>query len=989
LLTRELRVAAYQITRAAKAKPSPQAVADRAVLDLVEQRVRAAVGALEQASARFPTNAALCTDLAAAYLELARKPDHTLLLVRALALTDRALAIAPDLPEAIFNRALALERLHLTADARRAWQRSVEVENHSGWATEAAQHRNALDRPSYAAAWRQAKSALDAASLRGDHAALEQLIARFRQPARLYAEEELLGKWALSAGRHDPAASRLLAEITLIGEALRDQTGDEMLVTASAAIHQSSGTPAPAETRWQGVSAYQAYARALAEFHARNFQGSRALFSTAAGLLARARSPFSLWASFYMAVCDYQETAYDRAMDQLTVLLEQVSSHRYPVLQGRIYWLRGLITAIRGQLNSALAAYRQSAVLFTTVNESENLAAVENLIAQNLEFLGAEAESWRHRLIALAGVNKMIDPLRRLAVLQGLATASLNIHEPSIALVFQDEATLAAVEAGHPDLLSISLRRRALILERLSRLDLAAVALRQARATAARSRDAGIRRVLEIEVQVLNAETRLRSDPRQAVEAFGQILEDYRDTHFSRRRSEILFERALGYLALQNQDLAERDLQAAVALVEGEGEEVRDLGLRSQFLDHERALFDTLIQFYADRNFTAAALDASERSRANCLLSLRERTLLVAPKRQKGARTGPRAFSSAAIQHGLAPDVVLVEFSVLRDRILAWTVTRDHLSLTSTLCSEDHLAELVSRLDASAQHQLTPGEFDVVSTAAFDLLLRPALDRLTGLSKLILIPDKMLFAVPFAALRDSRSGRFLVEDYGVGQAPSATVYLAGLARLHHLTVSSQDSVLVIGPSPTGNRAVRFPELPAAREEAVVIASFYTKVKLLLDDRATATAIHTAAMQANVIHVAAHGEAETGFAPMLGISLTTAAGGSPTEAGDEALELPVTRLAFLSACDTGTGQISPSEGVLSPARSFLGAGVPVVVATLWKVEDRGARDLAIAFHRHYRLGPGVLESLRRAQVDLIRAHYPANAWAAFAAIGAAD
>src|SRR5262249_44185446 len=77
----------------------------------------------DEAAARLQQNAhdaATWNDLAVARYETAIRSRSSL--APALAAADQALRINAQLPEALFNRAVVLERMGSTADAQRAWQ---------------------------------------------------------------------------------------------------------------------------------------------------------------------------------------------------------------------------------------------------------------------------------------------------------------------------------------------------------------------------------------------------------------------------------------------------------------------------------------------------------------------------------------------------------------------------------------------------------------------------------------------------------------------------------------------------------------------------------------------------------------------------------------------------------------------------------------------------------------------------------------------------
>jgi CHAT domain-containing protein len=94
------------------------------------------------------------------------------------------------------------------------------------------------------------------------------------------------------------------------------------------------------------------------------------------------------------------------------------------------------------------------------------------------------------------------------------------------------------------------------------------------------------------------------------------------------------------------------------------------------------------------------------------------------------------------------------------------------------------------------------------------------------------------------------------------------------------------------------------------------------------------------------------------------------------------------LVFLSGCETGLGaawstRYAQGEDYATLAQAFLYAGAQNVLATLWRIEDRGAAVVAERFYQGLRSHPPV-EALANAQRALIEsAEYAAPYyWAAY-------
>src|SRR5258706_9394742 len=147
------------------------------------------------------------SDLAAARYAAAVQFRRPSLYPEALAASDDALRIDAGRPEALFNRALILENMGLTSEARKAWQRYLDVDPGSQWATEARSHLAELPATTGASRFERDQPLLEAAAASGDTRKTLALVDTYRERSRALGEAEYLGRWAEALQRNDDAAA--------------------------------------------------------------------------------------------------------------------------------------------------------------------------------------------------------------------------------------------------------------------------------------------------------------------------------------------------------------------------------------------------------------------------------------------------------------------------------------------------------------------------------------------------------------------------------------------------------------------------------------------------------------------------------------------------------------------------------------------------------------------------------------------------------------
>jgi tetratricopeptide (TPR) repeat protein len=117
----------------------------RARADMLGWDLEPAIATLQRALERKPDDPDLLADLGVAYALRAAAQNRDVNYGYALEYLERSLKAKPNVPEAIFNRAIVYEQMFLYDDAIREWRRYLEVDPKSTWREEAQRHLVELD----------------------------------------------------------------------------------------------------------------------------------------------------------------------------------------------------------------------------------------------------------------------------------------------------------------------------------------------------------------------------------------------------------------------------------------------------------------------------------------------------------------------------------------------------------------------------------------------------------------------------------------------------------------------------------------------------------------------------------------------------------------------------------------------------------------------------------------------------------------------------
>ncbi|MBW3571085.1 MAG: CHAT domain-containing protein [Gemmatimonadetes bacterium] len=885
-------------------------------------------------------------DVAAAHLMRARLAGSPRDLYQALEAAERALELEPADRTARFNAAAALEQMRLGGQAARAWTLYLAVDSTSGWAREARRRRAgiAVPRPVRAPGRTAAR------------AELEAFAAAAPSEARELGWDDLLREWGGAVLRGDTVTAwARLEQAEAIGSALVARGGDASLADAVATIRRDRGN--------------RAELRRLARVHVELADGRKAMldgdYDAACPRFRRvlrgdAAAPVREWAQVFQGFCS--SYAPDGTPVDLARAASQSDTLRYPAAAGRKWLALALARSIAGRYAEAREAYGRAAALFAGAGERE-YAATARTGEGNAWILLGESDAGHAALHEALGVLRDYPgSLGLWNALYALRDALLADGMPHAAMRVQDEG-VAATRRMRPALQAETRLARARLHLAAGRRDIGGDTAFAAETMNSVEQRYG-REWLRADLRSTRAEAWLESNPRLAEAELDSVVEYFRG--HAPRLLPALFSRAQARLALGHQEQAGADLRRAAAVLDSQRARVNSAQLRASLLERSRRVFDQAVMLSVRGGRAEEALDYVERSRSSFSPVGHAADWAARPLR------APRGQ-------------VAVEFALVADTLLAWTLWEGGLHLTRRTVRRDELVRNVERVRSALELRSADAVVLPALEALYDELIRPLRPRLGPAgTPLLIVADGELAGLPVAALRDAERGRFVVEDHPVRFASSLRDPTAAVRPAHGVPVT-----LVADPAFDRRAFPELQRLAGAAAEVDAIAGLYADARVLAGAQADAAAIRASLLRGGVAHFAGHAvfddaRPERSF-------LVTAPGrenASPriTAAEIERMDLRGLRLVVLSACQTSRAQAGRSGGFAGLAGAFMAAGAGGVVGSLWRVDDHSTRALMERFHAGYRRSGDAAQALRQAQLQMLRSddaslRSPA-AWAGF-------
>lgn len=929
-----------------------------ALVDLVTPDPRGkaldrSITALRRVAELTGDSAPALADLSTALIVRAERTQAPRDLLEAYEVAEQAVTRDPRNPAALYNRALAIDRFGLVDETAASWQAYLAVDSTTDWAAEARRRIRAI---------RALQQPLRRPPPGAPLPAYGAYAAREPQGARELGMDSLLTQWgaAVQAGNAAQAEDALRRAEALGTTLERRPGGDRSLADAVRAIHAATASP---QSTALLAKAHRAYGEARRLYESEEYERSGPGF-TAVLANAGSSAPLRGWARVFMSTRFAHLHPPEQSVPVLDETAKSIDPRQYPAMAARALWSLGNVRERAERWETALGDLDRSVHLFAQTGERESEGAVL-VIATDAQFVLGEPDAGYasvHRALRLLRPYRASMRLHNLLASMGDRVTADGL--PRSAVLLANEDVRVGTRRGGIAAAEAHLRRVRYLASlgngRQAQVDVIAARPLVAAITADRMRD-----WFRADLQEAEAASTLRDDPERRTAALDSAAAFFSSIPF--RLLPQLVSAAQARLAAGDPAGAAYRLETAMRLLEHRRDSIAIEPRRAAVFDAAQQVVDYLVLLKLAEGRPAEALRYMDRARAS-----------LAPA---GGRTSDRPDDAIRTR----PGEVALEYALVADTLLVWTVSGQRVQVTREAVDTLRLARALEEAEAKLEAGAGDAEARPALSQLYEWLVRPVEGNLGhGETPLVIVIDGSLAEVPFAALFDTRRGRYLVEDHPLRFAVSLSEAAKAAPRR-----SRGSALFVADPAFDPRSNPLLDRLEHSRTEVQQIAAEYPSPIVIEGANATRQALAAALPRASVVHVSGHAVFDDARPERSYLVLAPGPGdpaGKLTAAELGQLKLGSVRLVVLSACSTLRGGRSRAAGYTGLSGALLAAGAGGTVGSTWDVDDRSTAALMSAFHEAYHRSHDAAAALRDAQLSLLRSRNatlrtPA-AWAGF-------
>jgi CHAT domain-containing protein len=967
---------------------------------------------LDAALALDPNNAKIHNDLGAVFLQqclLQRAEPNGLRLElcgRSLEHVQRALALDNTLLEALFNRALLFQTLKSPTQAIASWKDYLAKDSSSQWAQEAQRNLKQLEQAQPDVSRNRGNNfeLFVQAQRNSDDDAAWKIISETYTSAGNEITNQLLDSLFEIAPADKPIDSaeswRALAYVARVEGS---RSGDQF--TADLLQYYRHATPALkpilATARRHMRTGYKSFEDSRFNDAIREYRNAQLNYEQANDKAGQA------FVEYRLAHCYLLLPEPEKARVAFNQLLATSEANRYHWLAARCLFGLAHASADLSQYSraieyssSALQRFEQYGDLNGIIKTLTQLADLHQEVKRSSEALEFQSRAWTF------AAKAQIQTKERWSLLNGIGASMRALQLPAAALFFQREALNLAVTMNIPLLVSRSYSYLSSAYASMKMYDQAVSDAKQAFDVGRSIRfDSSGREMMAQSLQQLGDIYRDAGQCDEALKNYDSSLELYKALKFDFHAYAAHKRKLQCYLTIADKQKVRDELRTVLGLSELYRRRITVESQRNSFFDAEQEVYDLAIGYESgvEKDYVKA-LDYSEQSRARSLLDAVNSGRRAGTRKASLDLRSPVVSSSLTvpqIQKKLPANSQMVQYAVLDEKTVVWVVTNTAVKQEEIPVTAEALTAKVNAFLETVNQRPNSDEYKPDrAIELYNLLIAPIERHLERSKFLVIVPDKVLNYLAFAALVSPATSRCLIEEYNLGAAASGSLFVNLSATATRKAGQTNERLLTVGnPKFDRERFSSLRDLPSSLTESKTIAGLYENHRMLSPDEATEANVTAELAKAEVAHLAMHFVLNDQTEMMSGFPLTP----EPSNNGMAnrfdgflqsyeicRLDLRRMHLIVLSACQTGIEKQYRGEGAVGAARPFFIAGVPTVVATLWPVDSDASAALMVSFHKRRRAALSTTQALREAQIEMLHGddaqyRHPYY-WAGFLSIG---
>jgi CHAT domain-containing protein/Tfp pilus assembly protein PilF len=963
---------------------------------LTEKEFDKAIEQFTKAVKLAPDNAKLRNDLGVALMEKAKRLEEGKLenLAKANEEFAKAIELDKNLLDAYFNQALCIQELNLPNQAKEAWQKYLNLDPNSQWSEEARKNLNTIEanKPISKTKEEILQEFLQAKQSNDDEKAWQTLSRNREMITGKLIPQQLAFLFVDAKSNGDESKAKEYLEAMVYAGNLEEQKSGDLFWKDIANYYSKTPKNTISLLKEAQESVRKAYKLSLVESYeeaSKEFENARQIFLKTENLQEEKLCLY--WLGYILN----RLKNVSKSIEFLKSVENFNTSKNYKWLSGHTLCWLAINESESGNSSKALEYYEKALLQAKSVSDTYNSQKILSLIAdeykslkrndvalkylqESLELEKLPEASQRQKWRDYEAVTKTFYTYRyyETALAYGKELLNLAFLNDENSFKCDSYSALGAIYGSLKNYdEAINLTRKSLETAKL---------LNTSEEKAVESANANLYLGL-LEKQRGNLDNALIYY-KQATDFFDSS--DYQNSRYEAHKGQLFC-----YLGQNNDQQFQNELPKVLRLFENNRTAILEEQNRNSFFENEQSVYDLAIDYEFSKTNFVTAFDYSEDSRARSLLDLQTSNIEIT----KDGKQPEIKFSSniyeplklVQIQSEMSENVQLLEYTVLNDRILIWLITKNNLNAAQVKFSSEILKEKVLAYLSLISKNSESDEQRKIATELYQILINPIKDKLDENKEICIIPDKVLFRLPFASLV---SDKYLIEKYTIFYAPSANVFSICSKKAEKLGIQTSETLLGIGnPTFDQNTFKDLSQLPSAKQEIMEITKFYENSIIFTEKDGTKERIKENLNKADVIHLAGHYIVDEN-SPLLS-SLILA--GNEKEVSSLANyeivgeKLSQTRLIILSACRTGIEKYYDGEGMIGVSRTFLATDIPLVVASSWEVDSEATAKLMIAFHHYRKIEKlSTVEALRHSQLDMLagakfqQTYY----WAAFSMLG---